>query len=140
MLLDESGEHLYTIASTGYDNEGVGSEVVLGVGIAGIAAARCTPMRIGGLHQMRKYARLIEWQHDTAGRNTDVPLPTLPEVESRLPVPAMAAGQLVGVIVVESRDTVAFDEDDERLLVGGGVDDRGVDPGAAGRGVRAASS
>ena len=38
------------------------------------------------------------------------------DVESRFAVPAISAGQLVGVIVVKSHDIVAFDEDDQRLL------------------------
>lgn len=115
LLLDETGERLYTIASSGYDREGVGSEVELGVGVVGIAAARCAPMRVGNLHQMRKYSQHVEWRFSGAGA-TDIPLPTLADVESRLAIPAMSAGQLVGMLVVESRDTVAFDEDDERLL------------------------
>ena len=40
---------LYTIASHGYTAEGVGSEVAVGEGIIGMAAARCAPMRVGNL-------------------------------------------------------------------------------------------
>lgn len=114
LLLDEGGERLYTIASSGYEREGVGSEVPLGVGVAGMAALRCVPMRIGNLHQMRKYSRSVVWQYEGA---TEIPLPALVDVESRLAVPAISAAQLVGVLVVESRETVAFHEDDERLLL-----------------------
>ena len=52
LLLDERGERLYTIASHGYDAEGVGSEVTVGEGIIGVAAARCRPIRVGNLRQM----------------------------------------------------------------------------------------
>ena len=62
LLLDESGTRLYTMGSHGFDTQGVGAEVPLGSGQIGLAAERCEPLRIGGLHQMKKYAR-----HDPGG-------------------------------------------------------------------------
>jgi adenylate cyclase len=119
-LLDEEGTRLYTIASHGYEAEGVGSEVVVGEGIIGMAAARCTAMRIGNLRQMTKYSRTVrrsfEEQHGTAGPGGDIPLPALPEVQSRVSVPAMVLGQLVAVLSVESDEPVAFTEADEAVL------------------------
>ena len=41
----------------------------------------------------------------------EIPMPGLPGVDSRLAVPAMALGQLVGVIVAESAAPSAFDDD-----------------------------
>lgn len=43
-------------------------------------------------------------------------MPGLPGAESRIVVPAMALGQLVGVLVVDSRQWAAFDAVDERIL------------------------
>ena len=118
LLLDEMGTKLYTIASRGYDEQGVGSEVVVGEGIIGMAAARGTPIRLGNLRQMVKYGQTVV-RRSSAGEPVavrDIPVPLLPKVQSRVAVPAMALGQLVGVLVVESEQLVAFDANDEALL------------------------
>ena len=118
LLLDEMGTRLYTIASRGYDAQGVGSEVTVGEGIIGMAAARGTPIRIGNLRQMTKYGQTVvrTAQGDERRPVREIPVPVLPEVQSRVAVPAMALGQVVGVLVVESNEVVAFDTDDEALL------------------------
>lgn len=119
LLLDEVGQRLYTIASHGYEAQGVGSEVVVGEGTIGMAAARCTPIRVGNLRQMTKYSRSVRASFEArgdVGPGREIPLPGLARPESQLAVPAMAMGQLVGVLVVESDDPVAFDAVDESLL------------------------
>jgi predicted pyridoxine 5'-phosphate oxidase superfamily flavin-nucleotide-binding protein len=119
LLLDESGHRLYTIASRGYAAEGVGSEVVVGEGLTGMAAARCTPLRIGNLRQMSKYSRTVRRSYEDSGElapGRDIAVPDLPDVQSRLAVPALALGQLVGVVVVESTRPVAFTAADEAAL------------------------
>ena len=45
-----------------------------------------------------------------------MPVPGLPAAESRVAVPAMALGQLVGVLTVDSPDPVAFSPADEAYL------------------------
>ena len=57
LLRDEDGGRLYTIASHGYDTAGIGSEVRVGEGVIGMAAARVEAMRVGNLGQMLAYAR-----------------------------------------------------------------------------------
>lgn len=119
LLVDDDSEQLFTIASHGYEEQGVGSEVRIGEGTIGMAAARCTPIRVGSLRQMAKYSqgvrKVLEDRGDIApGR--EIPVPGLADAESRIAVPAMALGQLVGVLVVESPQTVAFNEVDEALL------------------------
>lgn len=118
LLVDELGTNLYTIASRGYDEQGVGSEVVIGEGIIGMAAARARPIRLGNLRQMVKYGQTVV-RTSSAGERAavqDIPVPILPKVQSRVAVPAMALGQVVGVLVVESEQLVAFDANDEALL------------------------
>jgi predicted pyridoxine 5'-phosphate oxidase superfamily flavin-nucleotide-binding protein len=119
LLADEAGERLYTIASHGYDEQGVGSEVVIGEGVVGMAASRCRAIRVGNLHQMTKYGGTVrrsigELEGEAPGR--DIPLPGLPLAHSQLAVPAQALGELVGVLVVESDSSVAFDEADQHRL------------------------
>jgi adenylate cyclase len=119
LLLDEKGTGLYTIASRGYDAEGVGSEVPVGEGIIGVAAARCTPVRLGNLGQMAKYARRVRRSFEEKGEvgpGRQVPLPGLAGAQSRVAVPALALGQLVGVLTVDSKQEVAFGPEDEALL------------------------
>jgi predicted pyridoxine 5'-phosphate oxidase superfamily flavin-nucleotide-binding protein len=119
LLLDEEGRRLYTIASKGYDVQGVGSEVTVGEGVIGMAAARCAPIRLGNLRQMGKYSRTVRQSYEDEGHigpGLEIPIPGMPDAESRVAVPAMAFGQLVGVLVVESNRPVAFTTTDEALL------------------------
>ena len=119
LLLDEEGKRLYTIASQGYEAQGVGSEIAVGEGIVGMVAARGTPIRLGNLRQMAKYSRSVRRSYEDSGEiapGQEIPLPGLPDAESRVAVPAMALGQLVGVLMVESRRPVAFTAADEHVL------------------------
>ena len=119
LLADEQGSRLYTIASHGYESQGVGSEVVVGEGVAGMAAARCRSIRVGGLGQMAKYARSVSQaigDLDGLAPGREIPLPGLPFAQSQLAAPAQALGQLVGVLMVESEERVSFDEADQNRL------------------------
>jgi predicted pyridoxine 5'-phosphate oxidase superfamily flavin-nucleotide-binding protein len=119
MLVDEDGTRLYTVASHGFPVGGVGSEVEVGEGAPGQAAARCAPVREGSLRQMRKYSQTVRrsFEEDgSVGPGLDVPVPSLEDAQSRLAVPAMVRGELVGVVVVDSPLPVAFDDDDESVL------------------------
>lgn len=119
LLLDEPGTSLFTIASNGFDVQGIGSEVLVGDGVAGLAAARCGPVRVGNLRQLGKYAKSVRRSFEAggyAGPGFDIAVPELDDVESRLAVPAQVGGELVGVLLVESPLPVAFDDDDEAAL------------------------
>ncbi len=118
MLLDEEGSRLFTIASHGYEAQGVGSEVTVGEGTTGMAAARVAPIRVGNLRQVHKYSTTVRrsYEAEGIGPGHDVPLPDLAGIESRLAVPCVAMGELVGVLAVESEQAVAFEEQDETLL------------------------
>ena len=119
LLLDESGERLFTIASHGYDGEGVGSEVPWGRARSGWPRARAAR---DANRQLAPDAQVLDERAPVVrgargvGPGREVPLPGLDGVESRLAVPAIALGELVGVLVVESDRAVAFNHDDEALL------------------------
>jgi hypothetical protein len=118
-LLDEDGQRLYTIASHGYAVAGIGSEVRVGEGVIGMAAARVEAMRVGNLGSMLAYTRTQRRAHEQHGGEapgTEIPLPGLSNAESQVAVPAMVLGQLVGVVAIESAQRVAFDDDDEATL------------------------
>jgi adenylate cyclase len=118
LLLDEAGRRLYTIASRGFDSQGIGAEVEVGTGHIGMAAARCETVRIGSLQQAAKYSRSIRrsYHESGIGPGREVAVPAVDDAGSRIVVPLRALGQLVGVIVAESRRTAAFNAADEHVL------------------------
>src|SRR5690606_26102295 len=117
-LRDEAADSLYVIASHGYDAEGVGSEIPAREGPVGLAADRCAPLRVGAVKQMRRYGGSVRRSYEAGGveATRQVPVPHLVGGNSIVAVPAMAMGQLVGVLAVESTRAMAFDETDEQLL------------------------
>ncbi|HJV28046.1 MAG TPA: GAF domain-containing protein [Aromatoleum sp.] len=121
LLLDGSGSHLYTIASRGYAQSGVGSEIPLGQGVIGVAAREATPIRIGYMTLEYTYGRAIRAAAAANGLaaalETEIPLPGLAESASQLAVPIRAAGRLLGVLYVESTQNLRFGYDDEDALV-----------------------
>lgn len=118
LLLDESGSTLYTVASRGFDGGGVGAEIAVGEGQIGLCAERCEPLRIGNALQSHKYSRSVRKQYEEAGvlPGRELPLPGIPNAQSRITVPAMALGQLVGVLVAETTEPAAYNAVDEQIL------------------------
>jgi hypothetical protein len=117
LLLDEQGTTLYTIASRGFDEEHVGAEVPMGEGQIGIAAQRCEISRIDGINQLRKYSHSIRREYESSGvQARQIPMPGLEHAQSRIVVPAVAHGELVGVLVAESENVAAFDVVDDHVL------------------------
>ena len=67
---------------------------------------------------MKKYSRTIRERYEQtgAGSGHEVPVVEIDGVQSRVVVPAIARGELIGVLVAESRRPVAFGAADEQVL------------------------
>ena len=120
LVLDEASGRLFTVATHGYSEAGIGSEVSVGVGqgILGLAAAERRPVRIGALGRLVQYERAVKREHvaRTGVPVSEVSLPGLPGVQSQIAAPVMRTGELLGVVAVESTRGAAFGPDDEAVL------------------------
>jgi len=120
LVPDESGRRLVTLGSRGYGAEGIGAEVAFGAGLAGTVAERRRMLSVAGVGSELRYGRAIRRrvaERDGASALApEIPLPGLPDAQAQLGLPLVAGEELVGVLVVESRDPLAFDEWDEAFL------------------------
>lgn len=121
LLLDASGCKLYTVASRGYQTSGVGSEIALGCGVIGVAAAQRVPIRITHMTIDYSYGRAIRESVEQAGLGasleTAIPFPGLPDSRSQLAAPILLRGDLLGVLYAESQQDRRFGYDEEDMLV-----------------------
>ncbi len=121
LMADTGRERLYTVASRGYENSGIGAEIGYGEGVIGVAARERTPIRIGHMTAEYSYGRAIREAAVRSGYadrlETEIPLPGLPESRSQLAVPILARGHLLGVLYMESPQDLRFTYDDEDALV-----------------------
>jgi adenylate cyclase len=121
LLHDEPSARLYTVASRGYEESGIGSEIPLGQGVIGVAARERTPIRISHMSSEYAYSRAIRenTRHSELADalEIEIPLPGLSESRSQLAVPISAGPRLLGVLYVESPFDLRFTYDDEDALV-----------------------
>ena len=121
LLLDESGRTLVTISSHGYGGSGVGAEVSVAQGLIGTVAATGAPLRLSGMESLLRYSRAVRATVEASGGGAElrpeIPLPGLPDAESQLGLPLLVADRLIGVLALESRDPLAFQEWHEEFLL-----------------------
>lgn len=120
LCVDESGFWLYTVASLGYAQSGLGSEVAIGDGVVGIAAQYRTPIRLGWPAAEYAYGRAVRAEAVRDGMvalDTEIPFPASDAPHSQLAVPIEAGGWLAGVLYVESPFERRFSFEDEDALV-----------------------
>lgn len=124
LLLDRTPgrpARLFTVASRGYAESGVGSEIPLGAGTIGVAAEHRVPVRIMHFTSEYTYSRaaLEQWRASgaSASLETEIPLPGLAEPHSQLAVPIILGSRLLGVLYAESPEAARFSHEDEDALL-----------------------
>jgi hypothetical protein len=116
MLVDESGERLYTVASAGFPASGTGSEVRIGDGLIGVAAERKLPVRVTHMGRELSYSHATrDAAKGESGSSVEqvIPLPHLHSAQSLLVTPMLAHRQLIGVLCMQSETPGAFQTSDE---------------------------
>jgi GAF domain-containing protein/pyridoxamine 5'-phosphate oxidase-like protein len=120
LLADERNEKLFTIASRGYPENGVGSEVGFGEGLIGMVARARRALRLSAIDHSLRYARAVrERAAAVAGAEAvchEIPLPGLPGAASQIAVPLMSRRRMVGILAVESTDPLAFMPREDTIL------------------------
>lgn len=116
LMFDAANGRLYTVASLGYAESGVGSEVASGEGVIGVAARQQTPIRIAFLTGDYAYSRALRESLGGEGER-EIPFPGLAEPHSQLAMPIVAGGRLLGVLYVESEEKLRFSYEDEDALM-----------------------
>lgn len=120
LMLDREAGRLFTIASIGYERSGIGSELLIGHGVVGVAAREGVPIRIGHMTAEYSYGAAVRDQardHDLAGlETTEIPYPGLTAPESQIALPIEARGRTLGVLFAESTEPLRFRYDDEDAL------------------------
>ncbi|MCF1709338.1 GAF domain-containing protein [Tabrizicola sp. J26] len=120
LMLDPDAERFFTLVSRGYAASGIGSEILLGEGIIGVAARERVPIRINHMTADYRYGAAIresvigsgiEWQ-----AATEIPFPGLDSPSSQLAIPIMVQDKVFGVLFVESEQPMRFWHDDEDAM------------------------
>ena len=119
LLPDETGKRLFTLASRGYGEAGIGAEVRLGDGLIGTVAETQKTIRISNVSASLSYGRAIGRTAQDQGAHSpsaEIPLPGLPDAQSQLAIPLMTHGRLAAVLAVESKNPLGFEEWHETFL------------------------
>ena len=119
LLFDEKMQKLNVLATHGYDIDGIGASVKIGVGVIGIVAKKKKMMRMANLGMQRSYMMAIKNQISAEEKkklSDDVELPGLKNVESQIAIPMLFNNELIGVLSVESERVNIFNNSDELLI------------------------
>lgn len=121
LMPERDGRRCFTVATRGYAESGVGSEICMGEGIVGVAAAARAPIRIGYAVQEYRYSLAARQRFAQSAEadalETEIPFPGLAEAGSQMAVPVVLSGRLLGVLYVESPHEQRFTYEHEDALV-----------------------
>ena len=120
LLMDEPNAKLTTIASRGYPENGVGSEIGVGEGLIGMVARARRTLYLSAMDHSLRYARAVRERTEAMGRPEavcrEIPLPGLADAASQIAVPMTSRNRLMGILAVESKDPLAFLARENTLL------------------------
>lgn len=118
LMADHVCRKLYTVATHGYVQSGVGSEIPFGAGVIGVAAEYRVPIRITHMAAEYGYGNAVRagFAQDHF-LETAIPFPGLAEPHSQMAVPILDGDQLLAVLYVESEQDLRFTYDDEDALM-----------------------
>ena len=119
LLLDGSESVLKVIATHGYEEEGIGAEVKIGVGVIGMVAKKKKLMRMANLGAQKQYMQAIKQQIQPSEETVIVDVTSLPglkNAESQVAIPMLMEDELIGVFSVESDQVNIFDKSDELII------------------------
>lgn len=113
LWLDEGRGQLTAIGSRGYEESGIGSDVALGEGVIGAAAATQHAVRINDVSRSVRLSAAVAGLSGSQGPARSIALPGLDHALSQIAVPIPVRGALRGVLFAESAARMAFSADDE---------------------------
>ncbi len=119
LMPSDHRDRLELIASRGYPQRGVGSEVGFGEGIVGLVAEARKPIRISGMLRHMLYALAVANQareHGLCPEDRRIPLPGLAHPDSQLGIPLLVRDELIGVLCIETEENFRFHEEDRSYL------------------------
>lgn len=116
LLTQPDSDRLVTIGTRGYERSGIGSEVVIGEGVIGMAAQERRPIRISDMSRVRRFGSAVQTSSAEENRTRTISLPGMPDAMSQLALPMIAQGTLRGILFLESSNRLAFTREDEAAL------------------------
>jgi GAF domain-containing protein len=118
LVRDSVEERLSAVAGNGYASSPAGAEIAVGEGVIGTEAASGHVVCVPNLARSRVMQAAVRsgLEQQGAAPATEIPLPGLERAQSIAAVPLEAAGEVTGVLYLESEQAGRFGPHNERLL------------------------